>query len=359
MSPVDNIQLNFDAGAIVLLSIVLGVVMFGIALDLTKEDFRRVKLYPRAVVAGVVGQFLLLPAMTFLLVCLLQHTVGDWFSPSMALGLLLVAACPGGNMSNFFSHLAKGSTGLSVTLTAISSVLAVVMTPLNFVFWAMLNPETAAALDSLFAGIGSVSGLSSVPSSIVSEVVNGVDTALKSVDVLSGDILNTPPNVEQSWGSTVSLLLKQMFVTVFFVLALPLFLGMLVAKRYPLFAARARKPFKIGSLLVFALFIVLALVGNGANFFEYIGYIFVIVLIHNAVAFFIGWALGKLMKCETPEVRSLTIEVGIQNSGLGLLLIFSLLGGLGGMALMAAWWGVWHLVSGLLLGGYWAKSTKP
>lgn len=320
---VDQLNLNFDQSSLLALSVVLGIIMFGIALDLRWEDFRRVWQYPRAVLAGVLGQFLLLPLLTFILVQLFQALLPTTlFTPSMALGMFLVAACPGGNMSNFFSHLAKGATGLSVTLTAISSVTAVVLTPVNFVLWASLDGESSQLLNSLLNGL-------------------------------------TTGDATTSWAATMLLLLREMFVIVLLVLGIPLALGMLVGRRAPAIANHARRPFKIGSLLVFAILIGLALAANWHNFLDYIAIIFGMVLLHNGIAFASGWGLGTLFKAPPAEVRSLTIEVGIQNSGLGLVLIFTLFGGLGGMALIAAWWGVWHLISGTVLALYWTQTTNP
>lgn len=316
MYAVDQLSLSFDGGTLWLLSIVLGIIMFGIALDLRSDDFRRVRRFPLAVLAGVLGQFVLLPALTFLLVQLLQFLPAEQFTPSMALGMFLVAACPGGNMSNFFSHLAKGATGLSVTLTAISSVCAIAMTPINFVFWASMDLQAAGMLQQLLTDM-SASGA--------------------------------------GFASTAWFLFQEMFIIVLLVLGVPLGLGMLAGQRYPQLARRARKPFKIGSLLVFALLVVLAMLANWQNFLNYIAIIFGMVLIHNVLALASGWCLGRLFGVPTAEKRSLTIEVGIQNSGLGLVLIFTLFGGLGGMALIAAWWGVWHLLSGTALGLYWSR----
>jgi BASS family bile acid:Na+ symporter len=88
---------------------------------------------------------------------------------------------------------------------------------------------------------------------------------------------------------------------------------------------------------------------------EYVFYVFWIVIGHNVLAFLTGFSWGTLFKLEKSNVRSITIETGIQNSGLGLILIFTFFDGLGGMAILAAFWGIWHLISGLLLAGYWSK----
>jgi BASS family bile acid:Na+ symporter len=114
--------------------------MFGVALDLKVSDFKAVLVMPKPVLIGLAGQFLLLPAFTFLLVLAIKP------APSIALGMMLVAACPGGNISNFLTHYARGNTALSITMTAMSTAVAIVMTPLNLSLWGGLNPETAKIL---------------------------------------------------------------------------------------------------------------------------------------------------------------------------------------------------------------------
>ena len=126
---IDSVKLNFDQSNIWILNISLGLIMFGVALELTVDDFRRVFQNPKSSLIGLISQFVLLPAATFVLIYILKP------SPSLALGMLLVASCPGGNISNFMTIMAKGNGALSVSLTAVGSVLAIVMTPLNLEFW--------------------------------------------------------------------------------------------------------------------------------------------------------------------------------------------------------------------------------
>lgn len=267
--------------------------MFGIALEIRMTDFKQLFKKPKLVLAGVVCQFLLLPAITFILVWLTGPI------PSIALGMFMVAACPGGNVSNFFTHLAGGNAALSVTLTAIATLLAVVMTPFNLSFWGGLYEPTAVILQQI------------------------------SIDPL------------------------EMVKLVALLLAIPLVLGMLVNYYFSKLAKKMAKGFKIGSLLFFVALVFLALSKNIDIFFEYVLYVFWLVLLHNFVALFTGFSVGKLMGFEKENIKCLTIETGIQNSGLGLLLIFTFFEGLGGMALLAAFWGIWHLVSGLVLANLW------
>jgi BASS family bile acid:Na+ symporter len=291
---IDQLRINFDNEALWTLNLALALVMFGIALELRPSDFGRILRSPRSVLTGVCCQFILLPALTFLLVW--------WWEPipSFALGMILVASCPGGNVSNFMSHLAGGNTALSVSLTAIATLLAVVMTPLNLQVWGGYYPPSA--------------------------------TLLTEVQI-------------QLW---------EMVRLVALLLGLPLIAGMAVGYWKPRLAGRISKYFKGGSLLFFVFLIFIALYNNRDIFMDYIGLVFALVFFHNLAAFALGYSSGRLMGLSLKDVKSITIETGIQNSGLGLLLIFTFFEGLGGMALLAAFWGIWHLVSGLALSGLWS-----
>ena len=294
---IDALQLKFSPESLFTLNVILGFIMFGVALELQWSDFKRVWRYPRSSLVGLLAQFIALPALTYGLVWLIRP------QPSMALGMMLVAACPGGNISNFISLLARGNAALSVSLTAISTLLAVILTPLNFTFWAGLYPPAANLLSEIY--------------------------------------LSFPEMVK-----TVSLLL-----------ALPLVLGMYTRYKWPEVAQKITRPIRILSLVFFAGFVVIALRNNFSIFTEYLGYIFGLVLVHNLVALTSGYSLAALFRLEDADRRSLSIETGIQNSGLALILIFNFFGGLGGMAIVAAWWGIWHILAGLALAYFW--SQKP
>ncbi|TMM53215.1 bile acid:sodium symporter family protein [Maribacter algarum] len=289
----DTVQINFNSETLWVLNFALAFVMFGIALEISIEDFKRLLNNPKPILVGVCSQFVLLPAVTFLLVLAMNPL------PSIALGMFMVAACPGGNISNFISHLSGGNTALSVSLTAIATLLAVAMTPLNLQFWGSLYAPTASILN---------------------------EVAISSLEMIK----------------LVSLLL-----------GVPLLLGMYVNHLVPKIATRMAKVLKVASLLFFVALVFIALYNNREIFMDYVFYVFWIVLLHNLLAFTTGFSLAKLFRLTDENVRSITVETGIQNSGLGLLLIFTFFDGLGGMALLAAFWGIWHLVSGLLLAGFW------
>jgi len=272
--------------------------MFGVALEIKWEDFKKIFYTPKAAVVGLLSQFLLLPALTFLLVLLIQP------SPSIALGMMLVAACPGGNISNFMTHLAKGNTALSVSLTSLGTVLAIFMTPLNLQWWASLYEPTQQLLREV------------------------------SLD---------------PW---------EVFKTIAVLIGIPLVIGMYVGHRFPILADKLSKKVKPVSILIFASFVVIAFVNNLDAFMEYIHMVVLLVFFHNLIALGTGYYAGRLFKLPFYTCKTLAIETGIQNSGLGLILIFSFFDGLGGMAIVAAWWGIWHIIAGLTLSTYWSRMAR-
>jgi len=292
---IDQVQLNFDQSSLLFLNVLIGLMMLGMALDLDLGDFKRLLRQPKPPAIGLAAQFLLLPAFTFLLTMILQPR------PSIALGMILVASCPGGNLSNVMTYLAGGNAPLSVGMTAVSTAAAIVMTPLNLAIWGSLNPHTSPILHS------------------------------------------------------VSLSPFDLFTTIVLILGVPLVVGMLVAHRFPNLAERVRRPFKTGSVVVFMGFVLMALANNWDHFVHYVGFVVFAVLIHNALAFAIGYSAARGTGLVARDVRAVTIEVGLQNSALALILIFDFFNGLGGMAIIAAWWGIWHIIAGLVVAGFWSR----
>lgn len=299
VSLVDQVRLNFNPGSLLALNIVIGLMMFGMALDLKAEDFKRILVSPKGPAIGLGAQFVLLPAMTFFLTLILKP------EPSMALGMMLVAACPGGNFSNITTYLARGNAALSVSMTAVSTAAAIIMTPFNLALYGGLNPAT--------------------------------EPILREVSLSPWDV----------------------FQTIFLILGIPLILGLAVARMMPGLVDKVRKPFKIFSVIVFLAVVGLALKANWSIFLQVIGLVMLIVLLHNGLALGLGYSAGRLFKLPNRDTRAVTIEVGIQNSALGLILIFNFFDGLGGMAIIAAWWGVWHLIAGLTVAFFWSRKPLP
>lgn len=268
--------------------------MFGVALNMHSKDFKQLLHHPKSAVVGLLSQFLVLPAITFLLVYLIRPM------PSIALGMMMVAACPGGNVSNFINHLAKGNNALSVSLTAFSSVAAIVMTPFSLELWAGMYAPTAGILTQV------------------------------NLDTLN------------------------ILMTIGLILGLPLIAGMAVNVYRPRLARLLTSWLKPLSIIIFVAFVIIAFINNVDTFLDYIHVVILIVFIHNLAALGAGWGLGYLTRLSSRDRKTLAIETGIQNSGLGLILIFTFFDGLGGMALVAAWWGIWHIIAGLLLASFWS-----
>jgi len=292
---VDDAALNFNEGSLLALNVLIGLMMFGMALSINVEDFRALTRTPKPAAIGLGAQFFLLPLATFLVTLVLD------LPASVELGMILVASCPGGNLSNIMTHLGGGNAPLSVGMTAVSTAAAVVMTPLNFSIWGRLNPDTEPIIAS------------------------------------------------------VSLEPFSLFVTIVLILGLPLIVGILFARWQPRLAARLERPFKIFSVVVFVGFVAAALGANWSNFVTYIGFLVGIVALHNALALGLGYGSASVARLSERDRRAVTFEVGLQNSALALVLVFDFFEGLGGMALIAAWWGVWHIIAGLALAGFWSR----
>lgn len=289
MEVLDEIKLNFNQESLLLLNICMGLVMFGVAIELTLADFKNIWLKPKSLLVGLTAQFLALPILTYFLVLFIEPI------PSVALGMLLVACCSGGNLSNMLSVMAGGNGALSVSLTAIATLAAVVATPANFALWGNLY--------------------------------------------LSGGTLLPQINIS----------FVDMLETILLIVGIPLLLGMLFNHYFPKLASAIRKPIRMLSVIIFVAFILGAFAANFSIFLEYIHFVVLIVLLHNAVAYGGGYGLGQLFGLSLSDKKAIAIETGIQNSGIALVLIFNFFDGLGGMAIIAGWWGIWDIISGLVL----------
>ncbi|MFT4754071.1 MAG: BASS family bile acid:Na+ symporter [Salibacteraceae bacterium] len=284
-SEFSDLHIAFSQDSLMVLNLAIAFIMFGVALGINKKEFFEIKKNPKSIITGVISQFFLLPLFTFLLILILNPL------PELALGMLLVASSPGGNVSNFYSQQSNGNVALSVSLTAIATISAVFMTPLNFEFYGRLYMDK------------------------------------KEVQQITIEFI-------------------PMFKTVFTILIVPLFTGLFVVTKFPHFTKKIVKPIRLTSFAILMIFMGVAFSKNLDVFTAYYKYILVLVLLHNGLSFLIGYYSGKLAKLPAKDIRTITIETGIQNSGLSLVLIFTLFNGNGGMALLAAWWGIWHIISG-------------
>lgn len=287
------ITLELGQAGDIIMSLALALMMFAVALGLKPESFAAVKDRPKPFIAGALAQIIGLPLLTLGLVHILDPI------PGLALGMIIVASCPGGTVSNLIAMFGRANTALSVSLTATSSLLAAVITPISIVFWCSLYPPTANILESI--------------------------------------------NFD-----TVAFLLKLLLI-----LGLPVLVGMIVATKFPAIAKRLQGPVAaIGAVLLTIIIIgaVTAFWGTIVKF----GYIlFPLVILHNGAAFLLGYIAARIAGGDTGERRALTIETGIQNSGIAIVILLTQLKGLGGAAAIAGIWGTWHIVGGLILVAIW------
>ena len=276
-----------------LLSLVLATMVFSVALELRVMDFRRVAQTPRAVLAGLIPQFVLLPGATWLATLLLD------LPPNVEADMILVASCPGGALSNVITHLGRGNTALSVSVSAVASLLALVLTPLNFTWMVSTNPATAG------------------------------------------------------WLRTLAIDASDIWISLAFLLALPMVLGIWIADRWQHAAARIRKPlsrFSVGMLLAF---IALGLFRERHLLTASILPQLLIVILHNASGLALGWLCALAFRVSVVDRRAITIEGGMQNAGLALGIIAVQFNADLGMVIIASLWGIWHIVSGLSMVAIW------
>ena len=271
------------------MSITLFAMMLAVALGLKLSDFAFIKTEPRLYIAGLLGQMVALPMLTLGLCVLLEP------HPAIALGMLLIACCPGGNVSNILVLFARGNTALSVSLTATSSVLAAFFTPIAMLFWTSQYQPTALMLDNIDLNVWAF-------------------------------LLQTAT-----------------------ILALPLLIGMACRHLSPSIAERIRKPLVAISSIALALIIIVTLLKTGDLIVSVGGLIIGIVALHNACAFAAGYGIALSVRANVASRRALTYEVGTQNAGLGIVIIMAQFGGIGATAAIAGLWGTWHIIAGVVL----------
>lgn len=296
---INQVRLNFSKDSVLFINILVGIIMFGISLDLKKADFINLWKHPKSAFAGLFSQYVLLPLATLFLIFIWKP------DPGLAAGMILVSACPGGNMSNFFTKLSRGNLALSVSLTTFSSSFAFLLTPLTFLLWGNILPETSTYLRQIYI---------------------------------------------DPW---------EMLLSIAIIFLFPLLLGIIVSKFFPNVTSRIKNFIQKLSVILLILFIVGALLGNWRYFIKYIQILFGLVFVMNLLGLTLGYQFAKILNLNVPDRKTISIETGIQNSSLGLAIVFNFFDGLGGMALICAWWGIWHLISGGILSYYWNRSFRP
>ena len=279
----------------IILSMVLATMVFSVALELRIEDFKRVAQTPKAVICGLIPQFLLLPVATWLVTLWLD------LPPNIEAAMILVAACPGGSLSNVVTHMGRGNTALSVSISAVASIIALFATPFNFSWMIATNPETA------------------------------------------------------SWLKELSIDSSGIYISLFLLLGVPLSLGLLASHRLPQLTERIRKPLGLFSLIALLLFIVAGLIKERQLLTLGLLPTLLLVVLHNASGLFFGWATSKVMGVSEKDRRSIMIEGGMQNSGLALGIIAVQFNSDLGMVTLASLWGIWHIVSGMSLAYVWRR----
>ncbi len=289
----DNFQLDMGGASEVGMAIVLALMMFAVALGLRPANFAFFKTQPKLYFTGIAAQIIGLPLLT-LLMCMIINP-----HPSVALGMILIACCPGGNTSNLIALFARANTALSVSLTATSSLFAAFITPFSILFWCSLHGPTLELLTEI--------------------KIDKIDFLIQTLAIL----------------------------------AIPLLLGMLFQHFAPRLAARIQTPLAILSGLALLAIILIASIRFFPVFMVLGIGIFLLVITHNSLAFALGNLAARAIKADTASRRALTIEVGIQNSGLGIVILLTQLSGLGGAGAVAGLWGVWHLIGGCSLAMLW------
>jgi len=244
-----------------LLPLVLGIIMFGLGLGLTGEDFRRVARYPRAVLIGLALQILILPWAAFAL------ALGFGLPAELAVGLMLLAASPGGATANIYSHLARGDVALNITLTAINSLLCLLTLPL------ILNLSL-----EYFLGAGQY----------------------------------VPPPTRK-------------VIEVALIIVLPVLIGMFVRARAPGFATRAEKPLRLLSVLVLALLVAAAVAQEWDTLLSYFAVVGLACLLFNLVSMGVGYAAPLALRLPRRQAIAIAMEIGIHNGTLAIFIALNVL----------------------------------
>lgn len=264
------------------------MVIFTIALDLKTDNFIRVAKNPLPMAAGLIAQFLLLPVGTFIATLFLD------LPANIEAGMMLVASCPCGGISNFVTHYSGGNTALAVSISAVANLLALVMTPLNFTWMVTSNPNTADWLRDI-----------------------QVDPSLIWINLL-------------------------------IVLAIPLAVGMLTRYWMPGISKRIRRPLGRFSMIALIVFIVAALYKD-RHLLVGVSGLLALVVLHNVSGLLMGYFAGAVARLSIADRKALIFETGMQNAALAVAIIGSQFNADAGMLVVAGLWAIWHNTSGLAL----------
>lgn len=250
-----------DTGAIIL-AVALIIIMFGMGLSLVKDDFVRIFKYPKAIIVGLLNQIVLLPIIAFLLISVFN------VNTDIAIGVMILAACPGGPTSNLITHLAKGDTGLSVSLTAANSLITIFTIPfvIDFALNHFLSLNEAIQIDKL-----------------------------------------------------------QTVIQIFVVVIIPVSLGMLLKHLKPKFADKMNKPVKIASALILFLIIIFLVLKKKEDLIPYLKQAGLITLALNLATMLIGYVTARLARLKLKQALTISIESGIQNGTMAIAIASGIL----------------------------------
>ena len=277
----------------ILLPISLAIIMFGMGLSLVSGDFKRLFTYPKAVLVGLCNQLMFLPLIGFTIVVLFG------LNPSMAIGVMIISICPGGPTSNLITQVSRGNIGLSVTLTALSSLITVFTIPI------LLSKFIA-----YFSG----------------------DTDV----VIQIPILET--------------MLQILVITV-----IPVSIGMMIRKRREAFALRMEKPMRTASTVLFVIIFLIIIIANKDNLIQSMKEVGLPTLLLNLSTMGLGYLSAKLFGITGKSQISITIESGIQNGTLAFVIATTMLNNLE-MGLPTGAYSIWMFLTGGIL--MWRLGSK-
>ena len=283
--------INVNQNQMILLKVMLGLIMFGIALKLDISEFSRLIKRPKPILIGLVGQLVLLPALTLVLVYTLK------ISAPIALGLFVVASCPGGNLSNLLSDIAGGDLEYSVSMTSISSFFGPFTIPLNIFFWSSLYGPTKSLV------------------------------------------------------SSISLDITTMYIDVFLTLGVPLMTGMILSAKMPNVTNKIAPMIGRLSVVILAVFVIGAAKKYWPFFKSSYQLMLPLTMGHNFLAMIMGYLLA--FSLTKKQQKTLTFEVGMQNSGIGLAIILQYFNKDPITTIVCCWWAVIHMTNGLIVIGFW------
>ena len=298
MTDPNNINLVVSSTQTILINIVLAIVIFGVSLDINKKQLQNARHSYKPISIGLFSQFILFPAISFMIVKNFSA-----IPQGIGLGVILICCCPGGNMSNLFTNISKGNTLVSILMSVASTLVAVIMTPLNFSFWSSLY-------------------LAGTPT-------NGI--SINPLDI---------------------------FTMVVLLLILPFVAGIWFNHHFEKLTQKIYPIIKNFSLVVLAIIIIGAIHANSQYLSLSYKDIFILVIFINALGLTVGFVFAKLLKLPLADAKAVAFESGIQNATFGIILVLNFFNGLGEMLLFCMLYGVWQLIAGTCLSLYWNKKAS-